>query len=84
MTASRRPDLAVATGPDRDGAAARPAAGATHGRYLETARFGALDGVRGLSILAVIWHHGPKPAGARRSRTGASWASTCSSCSAGS
>lgn len=27
--------------------------------YHLTKRFGSLDGVRGLSILAVIWHHGP-------------------------
>lgn len=33
-----------------------------HGRYLATATFGALDGLRCLSILPVIWHHcTPRP-----------------------
>ncbi len=31
--------------------------GAEHQRYLEQPRFGALDGLRCLSILPVIWHH---------------------------
>ncbi len=33
-----------------------PAAEA-HARFLETRSFGSLDGLRGLSIIAVLWHH---------------------------
>jgi peptidoglycan/LPS O-acetylase OafA/YrhL len=36
--------------------------GDSHGRYLATVTFGALDGLRCLSILPVIWHHcTPRP-----------------------
>ena len=31
-----------------------------HDTYLATRRFGSLDGVRFLCILAVLWHHGPR------------------------
>ena len=31
----------------------------SHTRYLETRHFGTLDGLRCVSILGVIWHHGP-------------------------
>jgi peptidoglycan/LPS O-acetylase OafA/YrhL len=35
-----------------------------HARYLATRTFGSLDGLRALSILAVLWHHAPRdPAG---------------------
>jgi peptidoglycan/LPS O-acetylase OafA/YrhL len=30
---------------------------ADHARYLETRTFGSLDGLRAVSILAVVWHH---------------------------
>ena len=30
---------------------------ATHAEYLATRSFGALDGLRALSIIAVVWHH---------------------------
>jgi peptidoglycan/LPS O-acetylase OafA/YrhL len=30
-----------------------------HQRYLSVGRFGSLDGLRFLCILAVLWHHGP-------------------------
>ncbi len=32
-----------------------------HARYLATASFGALDGLRALSIVAVVWHHAAEP-----------------------
>jgi len=34
-----------------------------HKAYLNTHYFSSLDGVRGLCILAVIWHHSPIPTG---------------------
>ena len=37
------------------------ASAASHETYLATRHFGSLDGLRCLCILAVIWHHSPKP-----------------------
>ena len=34
---------------------------ARHGEYLRQRHFGALDGVRGICILAVLWHHAGTP-----------------------
>jgi peptidoglycan/LPS O-acetylase OafA/YrhL len=43
-----------------------------HEQYLSQKRFGSLDGLRALSILAVIWHHtAPSWAGARLAHFGA-------------
>jgi peptidoglycan/LPS O-acetylase OafA/YrhL len=36
---------------------AEPVAGSAHAHYLAQRHFGSLDGLRGLSVLAVIWHH---------------------------
>lgn len=46
-------DPAYADVPGRDAAAASDA----HARFMAQRRFGALDGLRALSIIAVIWHH---------------------------
>jgi peptidoglycan/LPS O-acetylase OafA/YrhL len=53
------PSSGPATGDARlqtvDGGSGR----AAYDRYLQTGRFGSLDGLRCLCILAVLWHHGP-------------------------
>jgi len=41
----------------RDGEAQAAAAGEAHARFLGTKTFGSLDGLRAVSILAVVWHH---------------------------
>jgi peptidoglycan/LPS O-acetylase OafA/YrhL len=33
----------------------------THGDYLARSRFGSLDGLRAISVIAVIWHHTAPP-----------------------
>jgi peptidoglycan/LPS O-acetylase OafA/YrhL len=38
-----------------------PATDRAHQRYLETRRFGSLDGLRCFCILGVIWHHTAEP-----------------------
>jgi peptidoglycan/LPS O-acetylase OafA/YrhL len=37
--------------------ASLPPAAEAHARFLQTRSFGSLDGLRGLSIIAVLWHH---------------------------
>lgn len=34
-----------------------------HGRFRATRRFGSLDGLRALAVLAVVWHHSPSRTG---------------------
>ncbi len=47
---------------DAPGPGDERAAGTAHARYLATRIFGALDGLRCLSIVPVIWHHStPRP-----------------------
>ncbi|ANA97009.1 acyltransferase 3 [Mycolicibacterium phlei] len=43
---------------------------AAYGSFLATRKFGALDGLRALSVLAVIWHHTSGTPGPRISHSG--------------